>query len=161
GDMACHILGAPNMALKLGAPTSVECIKKEGVSDFMFPKSSTIKFEFPARGSMPPVTLYWYDGMKENPKIEGVPEGELIGDIPNPRVGGGRGAGRGAGAHPLSGALPRLDSRLQRWRSVLLELLCRRPVHRMDRDGGDFAPRGRQAGVGSHQNAVHQQQRSQ
>ncbi len=25
GDMACHILGAPNMALKLGAPTSVEC----------------------------------------------------------------------------------------------------------------------------------------
>jgi predicted dehydrogenase len=26
GDMACHILGAPNMALMLGAPTSVECI---------------------------------------------------------------------------------------------------------------------------------------
>ena len=34
GDMACHILGAPNMALQLGAPTSVECIKKEGTSDF-------------------------------------------------------------------------------------------------------------------------------
>ena len=38
GDMACHILGAPNMALKLGAPTSVECIKKEGASNFMFPE---------------------------------------------------------------------------------------------------------------------------
>ena len=58
GDMACHILGAPNMALKLGAPTSVECIKKEGESNFQFPKASTIKFEFPARGNMPPVTLY-------------------------------------------------------------------------------------------------------
>src|ERR1043166_7797557 len=30
GDMACHILGAPNMALQLTAPTSVECLKKEG-----------------------------------------------------------------------------------------------------------------------------------
>src|SRR6185295_7500475 len=76
GDMACHILGAPNMALKLGTPSSVECVKKEGVSDFMFPKTSTIKFEFPARGNMGPVTLYWYDGMKEQPKIAGAPENE-------------------------------------------------------------------------------------
>ena len=29
GDMACHILGAPNMALQLGAPTSVECIRRK------------------------------------------------------------------------------------------------------------------------------------
>jgi hypothetical protein len=104
GDMACHILGAPNMALKLGTPTSVECIKKEGVSDFQFPKASTIKFEFAARGNMPPVTLYWYDGLKEQPKIKGVPEGEYLGDLP--RVGGGRGAagapaaGRGPAAAP-------------------------------------------------------------
>src|ERR1035438_5217072 len=47
GDMACHILGAPNLALKLGVPTSVECIHKEGASDFMFPKKSTIRFDFP------------------------------------------------------------------------------------------------------------------
>jgi hypothetical protein len=100
GDMACHILGASNMALKLGAPTSVECIKKEGASSFMFPRSSTIKFQFPARGSMPPVTLYWYDGLKQMPKLPGVPEGELVGDIPNPRFAGGRGGrgGRGQGA---------------------------------------------------------------
>ena len=102
GDMACHILGAPNMALKLGAPTSVECIKKEGASNFQFPKASTIKFEFAARGNMPPVTLYWYDGLKEQPKIKGVPEGEYLGDLP--RVGGGgRGQGRGAGAAAGSG----------------------------------------------------------
>jgi hypothetical protein len=104
GDMACHILGAPNLALKLGAPTSVECIKKEGASDLQFPRASTIKFEFPARGNMPPVTLYWYDGLKEQPKIKGVPEDEYLGDLP--RVGGGgRGQGRGAGA-AASGAAP-------------------------------------------------------
>jgi len=61
GDMACHILGAPNMALRLSAPSSVECIRKEGTSPFQFPKKTVTRFEFPARGSMPPVTLYWYD----------------------------------------------------------------------------------------------------
>ena len=103
GDMACHILGAPNMALRLGAPTSVECIKKEGASPFMFPRASTIKFEFPARGNMPPVTIYWYDGMKVQPEIKGVPAGEYLGDLP--RMGGaGRGAGRGQGAAGAAGA---------------------------------------------------------
>jgi hypothetical protein len=83
GDMACHILGAPNLALQLGAPTSVECIQKEGQSDFMFPNKSVIRYDFPARGSMPPVKLFWYDGLKETPKIPGVPEGELLGDLPD------------------------------------------------------------------------------
>lgn len=92
GDMACHILGAPNLALRLGAPTSVECIKKEGVSPFMFPERSVIKFEFPARGNMPPVTLYWYDGCKETPKIPGVPEGEWLGDLPYPAMARTQGA---------------------------------------------------------------------
>jgi hypothetical protein len=83
GDMACHILGAPNLALRLGAPTSVECIRKEGSSDFMFPKKSVIRFDFPARGSMPALKLFWYDGLKENPEIPGVPKGEILGDLPS------------------------------------------------------------------------------
>lgn len=91
GDMACHILGAPNLALKLGTPTSVEAIKKEGTSSIQFPQASVIKFEFPARGSMPPVSVYWHDGLKEQPKIEGVPENEYLGELP--RLGGGRGQG--------------------------------------------------------------------
>ncbi len=85
GDMACHILGAPNLALQLGAPISVECISKEGPSDFMFPAKSVIRYDFPARGSMPPVKLFWHDGMKETPQIPGVPEGELLGDLPEMR----------------------------------------------------------------------------
>ena len=83
GDMACHILGAPNMALKLGAPSSVECILKEGASDFQFPKKSVIRYDFPARGSMPAVKIFWHDGLKETPKIDGVPDGELLGDLPS------------------------------------------------------------------------------
>ncbi len=82
GDMACHILGAPNLALRLGAPTSVECIQKEGTSNFMFPKQSVIRYDFPARANMPAVKLFWHDGLKESPKIPGVPEGELLGDLP-------------------------------------------------------------------------------
>jgi predicted dehydrogenase len=82
GDMACHILGAPNMALRLGPPTSVECIKRDGTSSFMFPRQSVIRFEFPARGNMPALKLTWYDGMREDPEIVGVPKGEFLGDLP-------------------------------------------------------------------------------
>ncbi len=87
GDMACHILGAPNMALKLTQrpPTSVECVEKEGVSSFMYPKRSVIRFDFPAYGNLPPVKLFWHDGMKENPKVTGVPDGEWLGDLPRMR----------------------------------------------------------------------------
>ncbi len=82
GDMACHILGAPNMALMLGAPTGVECIMQEGKSPHTYPKKSIIRFDFPARGTMPPVKIFWYDGMEGPPKIDGIPEGELLGDPP-------------------------------------------------------------------------------
>ncbi|HET8550440.1 MAG TPA: Gfo/Idh/MocA family oxidoreductase [Bryobacteraceae bacterium] len=83
GDMACHILGAPNMALMLSAPTSVECIRKDGTSPFTFPKKSVIRFDFPARGSMPPVKIFWYDGMTGAPALPvTIPAGELLGDIP-------------------------------------------------------------------------------
>ncbi len=82
GDMACHILGAPNMALRLGAPTSVECISQEGRSEYYFPSKSVVRFDFPARGSMPAVKIFWYDAMKQQPDIPGVPRGEILGDLP-------------------------------------------------------------------------------
>jgi predicted dehydrogenase len=80
GDMACHILGTPNMVLRLGAPTSVECLKKVGANQHTFPQQTILRYEFPERGGLPPVTVYWYDGLTEVPKIEGVPAGELLGD---------------------------------------------------------------------------------
>jgi len=80
GDMACHILGAPNMAMRLTSPTSVECIKLEGKSKYTFPAQTALRFDFPARGAMPPVKLFWYDSLKAQPTFPGVPEGESIGD---------------------------------------------------------------------------------
>src|SRR5208283_3452338 len=49
---------------------------------FMFPKRSVIRYDFPARGSMGPVKLFWHDGCTETPEIPGVPKGELLGDLP-------------------------------------------------------------------------------
>jgi hypothetical protein len=95
GDMACHILGAPNLALRLGTPTSVEVVSKEGPSDFQFPKKSVIRYDFPARGNMPPVKLFWHDGLTETPDIPGVPKGEWLGDLPGrPRPQNGEGGQR-------------------------------------------------------------------
>ena len=52
---------------------------KEGASDFQVPKKSVIRYDFPARGNMPAVKLFWYDGLKATPKIDGVAElGELL-----------------------------------------------------------------------------------
>lgn len=80
GDMACHILGTPNMALRLTAPISVECVKQEGKGKYTFPQRSIIRFDFPARGPMPPVKIFWHDGMEAQPQIEGVPADEMLGD---------------------------------------------------------------------------------
>ena len=100
GDMACHILGAPNMALHLSKRkiVAVECVKKEGPSPFMFPKASVIRYDFAPYGNMPALKVFWHDGLKETPKIAGVPEGEWLGDPPFPS-GMGRGGHNGRGAH--------------------------------------------------------------
>jgi predicted dehydrogenase len=84
GDMACHILGAANLALHLSerSPIRVECVHKEGVSEFLFPKKSVIRFDFPAHGSMPPVKVFWQDAMSGRPKIDGVPADEFLGELP-------------------------------------------------------------------------------
>lgn len=106
GDMACHILGAPNMALHLSQRkiVGVECIKKEGTSPFMFPKASVTRYDFAPYGDMPALKVFWYDGLKENPKIQGVPEGEWIGDPPFLMRQAGAGAPGGARGQRQGGA---------------------------------------------------------
>jgi predicted dehydrogenase len=61
GDMACHTVNMPYMALELRDPTSVQATTS-GHNRDSFPKSSVIAFEFPANGSRPGVKLVWYDG---------------------------------------------------------------------------------------------------
>ncbi len=67
GDMACHTVNWPFRALKLEYPTEIEA-ECSGLTKEMYPNSSKIRFEFPARGDQPPVTLWWFDGGNKPPK---------------------------------------------------------------------------------------------
>ncbi len=90
GDFVCHVVDPVFWALDLGAPTSVVA-EAEGYDPQKhaetFPASSKVRFEFPARGKRPAVTLYWYDGDRYAP-----PEGGEL--IPSP----GWVAGKSVGA---------------------------------------------------------------
>ncbi len=80
GDMACHILDPANWSLKLTAPISVESLSQDTMTTQTYPNKSIIRFEFPARGVMPPVTLTWYDGGNMPPRPEGLDPDDKIGD---------------------------------------------------------------------------------
>jgi predicted dehydrogenase len=62
GDMACHLMDAAYLTLELGAPTSVELKKIMGESKIAYPTSAIVEYQFPARGSKPPVKLTWHEG---------------------------------------------------------------------------------------------------
>jgi hypothetical protein len=64
GDMACHTANLPFRALKLGYATEVEAIVPEGMNRETYPLASKIRFEFPAREGLVPLTFWWYDGGK-------------------------------------------------------------------------------------------------
>jgi predicted dehydrogenase len=75
GDMACHTMNLPYMALKLGSPKAVEVMAVSEVNDQTFPFWSRIKYEFPVRGDMPEVSVIWYDG---GPKTGNLPPADLF-----------------------------------------------------------------------------------
>jgi predicted dehydrogenase len=111
GDIACHVLGAANMALRLGAPVSVEAVYQEGKSPYTFPKKSRIHFQFPARGSMPPVKIFWYDGVEEGRPYQpqGIPENEPLFGGPDSfgEAGAAYGLQAGRGGRGAAAAKPR------------------------------------------------------
>jgi predicted dehydrogenase len=67
GDWACHTLDAPFWALDLDAPLRVTVENIEPIHDGFVPRSSHLRFDFPARGAKPPVSLHWYDGGQHPP----------------------------------------------------------------------------------------------
>jgi hypothetical protein len=105
GDMGCHILDPPFWALQLGSPVSVEANTsynpdpalwknlfggevdhKKPVAQQMeemrretYPAASIIRYEFPARGAMPPVKLSWYDGGLLPPRPKALPDNKGYG----------------------------------------------------------------------------------
>jgi predicted dehydrogenase len=71
GDMGCHIVDPAFWVLKLGQPTWVEATTthyQPDVASETFPRASIIRYEFPARGDMPPVKLTWTDGRLMPPR---------------------------------------------------------------------------------------------
>jgi predicted dehydrogenase len=62
GDWGCHNLDGVFMALKLGAPASVEALEQIGGSRERYPLTNVLRWTFPARGDMPSVKVHWYDG---------------------------------------------------------------------------------------------------
>ncbi len=79
GDMACHTVNMPFRALKLGYPTSIEA-KSTGINKESWPLSSQIRFEFPEREGLVPVSFTWYDGKPGAPETNR-PSAELTEDI--------------------------------------------------------------------------------
>jgi len=67
GDWGPHTLDTIHRFLKLGLPTVTTAVKRDGPNQWIFPQASTISFDFPARGEMPPVKITWYDGTKNLP----------------------------------------------------------------------------------------------
>jgi predicted dehydrogenase len=61
GDMGSYSYDTIFRVLKLEAPLSVEASSTDRF-DETYPLASIIRYEFPARGDMPPVRFTWYDG---------------------------------------------------------------------------------------------------
>ena len=115
GDWGIHILGPANWALQLHPKylLSVECIRKDSLPPFTFPEELAFRYDFAARGSMPPVSVYWYhhgDGDAYMPpgitpeqarKIPG--QGPQVGPQPGQ---GGFVAGSGGGVATAAAAVP-------------------------------------------------------
>ncbi len=102
GDMGCHIMDPAYWALQLGAPTSVSCVEQHNCTVQSPPIHSIIKYEFPERPflapypsvkwygkTLPPVTVYWYDGQRPDgspnlpPRPDGIGTDELLGEGDN------------------------------------------------------------------------------
>lgn len=84
GDMGAHLIDQAYWSLGLGYPTSVIANSTPwggpANNPASYPLAMYAKYEFAARGSMPPVTMHWYDGGL-SPTI--------LADVPRPGGDGG------------------------------------------------------------------------
>jgi predicted dehydrogenase len=83
GDMGCHMLDLPFMALELKYPLTAEADCPRPAHPESACKSMTCRWTFPARDKMPPVKLTWYHGDRRPPlqaahHMPDYPEGTLF-----------------------------------------------------------------------------------
>src|SRR5687768_8301790 len=76
-DMGAHLIDFPYWALELGSPTTVETVSTPFDGE-CYPIASKTYYEFPARGTKPPVKLTWYDGGMFPPTPPEFPDGEKL-----------------------------------------------------------------------------------
>lgn len=102
GDMACHTMNMPFMALDLRDPISVQAESSGHDRDF-YPSRSKVTYEFAANDRHPALTLHWYDAKQKPPRelFAGRKGEQAEGDAESE----GKAKKGGAGAIYQSGAL--------------------------------------------------------
>lgn len=80
GDLGLHKLSTVFKALELGHPLTVEASATK-LSDETYPLGEIVRYEFPARGHRPPVTLSWYDGGLQPPRPPELEDDEPLRDV--------------------------------------------------------------------------------
>jgi len=83
GDWGAHLLDTVHEFLNLGLPTEIKAHRLDGHNSFFFPYSTTLEFNFPARGDMPPVDITWYDGLDNLPPL---PDGYTTSNALDPNI---------------------------------------------------------------------------
>jgi predicted dehydrogenase len=92
GDMGAHLVDQPYWALGLTYPTTISGSSSpwggggRNVPPASYPLATTAQWEFAARGSQPPVKLFWYDSGILPPRPPFLPDDM---DFPNGDGGGG------------------------------------------------------------------------
>jgi len=66
GGWGTHSMDAVCFALKLGCPQRVELLDVGDTSEDRFPRWSTVRYDFPQRGELPPISVFWHEGNKPN-----------------------------------------------------------------------------------------------
>jgi hypothetical protein len=113
GNWATHTAGPVHTALQLGAPTSVEAMAQIHPSKLTFPDRGIVRLDFPARGGMPPVKVFFHDscraGDPEAFRVPGMENETILPPVNNltdkgrpmgAAAGRGGRGGRGAAAAP-------------------------------------------------------------
>ncbi len=77
GDMGCHIIDPVWWALDLKYPTTVAA-NPGPFNEETYPEATEVRWEFPARGDLPPVTLTWCDGSNRPPIPPDLEEGRKL-----------------------------------------------------------------------------------
>lgn len=81
GNWATHAAGPLHTALQLGAPVSLECLRQEGRSNITVPQRGVVWLDFPARGKMPTVRVFYHDSPRP-----GDPEAFRVPGMENERI---------------------------------------------------------------------------